>query len=147
LFLVQGVELVGSKAIIYGAGGFLDDYALDEDYKNNLGCIWIASYCHGALDQGLQAGTTLSGDPKGPLASSEGASVEVGGMVTAAGQQWQQQQMEQQEKGKRLQLCKLEAIPTKINHIWRSERAEGPAYMSQVSCDATCMCARRSDMC
>jgi poly-gamma-glutamate capsule biosynthesis protein CapA/YwtB (metallophosphatase superfamily) len=30
---VQGVEVRGSKPIIYGAGGWIDDYALDEAFR------------------------------------------------------------------------------------------------------------------
>jgi hypothetical protein len=37
---VQGIEVYRERCIVYGAGGFVDDYALDEDYRNDLGFIY-----------------------------------------------------------------------------------------------------------
>ena len=37
---IQGIEIRGGKPIIYGAGGFVDDYALDESYRNDLGFLY-----------------------------------------------------------------------------------------------------------
>jgi poly-gamma-glutamate capsule biosynthesis protein CapA/YwtB (metallophosphatase superfamily) len=37
---VQGVERYKGKAIIYGCGDFVDDYALNEEYRNDLGAVW-----------------------------------------------------------------------------------------------------------
>lgn len=37
---IQGIEIYHGKPIIYGAGGFIDDYALDQDYRNDLGFIY-----------------------------------------------------------------------------------------------------------
>ena len=37
---VQGIEVYNECPIIYGAGGFIDDYALDEDYRNDLGFVY-----------------------------------------------------------------------------------------------------------
>lgn len=37
---VQGIEFYKGCPIIYGAGGFIDDYALDEDFRNDLGFIY-----------------------------------------------------------------------------------------------------------
>lgn len=37
---VQGVELYQSKLIIYGCGDFIDDYALNPKYRNDLSAIW-----------------------------------------------------------------------------------------------------------
>lgn len=42
--MLQGVEFVDCKPIIYGAGGFIDDYATDAVYRNDLGCIWLAQF-------------------------------------------------------------------------------------------------------
>lgn len=37
---VQGVERYKSKLIIYGCGDFVDDYAIHEEYRNDLGAVW-----------------------------------------------------------------------------------------------------------
>ena len=37
---VQGIEIFKGKPIIYGAGGFIDDYAMDESYRNDLGFLY-----------------------------------------------------------------------------------------------------------
>ncbi|KAJ5165828.1 Capsule synthesis protein CapA [Penicillium capsulatum] len=37
---VQGVETYHGKIIIYGCGDFVDDYALNEEYRNDLGAVW-----------------------------------------------------------------------------------------------------------
>ncbi|KAF2172407.1 hypothetical protein M409DRAFT_63106 [Zasmidium cellare ATCC 36951] len=37
---VQGVEVYRGKLIIYGCGDFVDDYALVEEYRNDLSGIW-----------------------------------------------------------------------------------------------------------
>jgi hypothetical protein len=34
------VQLLGRQAIIYGAGGFIDDYATEEEYR--WACSWVA---------------------------------------------------------------------------------------------------------
>jgi hypothetical protein len=33
LLYLQGVRMSGRQAIIYGAGGFIDDYATEEEYR------------------------------------------------------------------------------------------------------------------
>ncbi|KDQ62131.1 hypothetical protein JAAARDRAFT_30037 [Jaapia argillacea MUCL 33604] len=37
---LQGVEVHHGKLIIYGCGDLIDDYALREEYRNDLGAIW-----------------------------------------------------------------------------------------------------------
>ncbi|KAJ5402046.1 uncharacterized protein N7487_007942 [Penicillium crustosum] len=37
---VQGVEVYHGKLVIYGCGDFVDDYALNEEYRNDLGALW-----------------------------------------------------------------------------------------------------------
>ena len=37
---VQGVEAYKGKLVIYGCGDFVDDYALVEEYRNDLGGVW-----------------------------------------------------------------------------------------------------------
>ncbi|KAJ6139481.1 hypothetical protein N7471_005967 [Penicillium samsonianum] len=37
---IQGVEVYHGKLVIYGCGDFVDDYALDEEYRNDLGALW-----------------------------------------------------------------------------------------------------------
>ncbi|PLN76565.1 hypothetical protein BDW42DRAFT_197093 [Aspergillus taichungensis] len=37
---VQGVEVHNGKPIIYGCGDFVDDYAVDRRFRNDLGGVW-----------------------------------------------------------------------------------------------------------
>lgn len=37
---VQGVERYKGKLIVYGCGDFVDDYALNEEFRNDLGAVW-----------------------------------------------------------------------------------------------------------
>ncbi|BCR88558.1 CapA family protein [Aspergillus chevalieri] len=37
---IQGVERYGRGVIMYGCGDFVDDYALNEEFRNDLGGIW-----------------------------------------------------------------------------------------------------------
>lgn len=37
---VQPIEVYNTRPIIYGAGGFIDDYALHPDYRNDLGFLY-----------------------------------------------------------------------------------------------------------
>jgi len=37
---VQCVEIYNKKVILYGCGDFIDDYAVDDDYRNDLGCAY-----------------------------------------------------------------------------------------------------------
>ena len=37
---VQGVELHRGKPIIYGCGDFVDDYAVNKEYRNDLSAVW-----------------------------------------------------------------------------------------------------------
>jgi hypothetical protein len=37
---VQGVEFIDGKPVLYGAGPFVDDYAVDPDYRNDLSFIY-----------------------------------------------------------------------------------------------------------
>ena len=37
---IQGVEKYNGKLIVYGCGDFVDDYALNEEYRNDLGAVW-----------------------------------------------------------------------------------------------------------
>lgn len=39
---IQGIEVYQGAPIVYGAGGFIDDYALDEHFHNNLGFMYVA---------------------------------------------------------------------------------------------------------
>jgi len=38
---IQGIELYKARPIIYGAGDFLDDYATDDEYRNDLGMMYF----------------------------------------------------------------------------------------------------------
>jgi len=37
---VQGIEIYNKKVIIYGCGDFVDDYAVDEEYRNDLSFLY-----------------------------------------------------------------------------------------------------------
>lgn len=37
---IQGIEVRRGRPIVYGAGGFIDDYALDAAYRNDLGFVY-----------------------------------------------------------------------------------------------------------
>lgn len=46
---VQGVEKYNGKVIIYGCGDFVDDYALNEEFRNDLGGVWrVVVSSHGS---------------------------------------------------------------------------------------------------
>eukprot|EP00898_Chlorokybus_atmophyticus_P000821 jgi/Chlat1/173/Chrsp1S00231 len=38
---VQGVEIYLGKPILYGSGDFVDDYAVDDEYRNDLGFAYM----------------------------------------------------------------------------------------------------------
>ncbi|OQV08303.1 hypothetical protein CLAIMM_12603 [Cladophialophora immunda] len=40
---VQGVEIYNGKLVIYGCGDFVDDYAVDGNYRNDLSAAWKVS--------------------------------------------------------------------------------------------------------
>lgn len=40
---IQGIEVYRQRPIVYGAGGFIDDYRLDEGFRNDLGFLYC---CH-----------------------------------------------------------------------------------------------------
>lgn len=52
---VQGVERYHGKIIIYGCGDFVDDYALHEDYRNDLGAVWRVRVKEQTDDDGNRA--------------------------------------------------------------------------------------------
>ena len=37
---VQGVEVYKNKPIIYGCGDFVDDYAIDPAFRNDISALW-----------------------------------------------------------------------------------------------------------
>ena len=37
----QGIELYNGKVILYSTGDFIDDYAVDEDYRNDLSFLFV----------------------------------------------------------------------------------------------------------
>ncbi|KAJ5458304.1 hypothetical protein N7475_009692 [Penicillium sp. IBT 31633x] len=52
---VQGVEVYHGKLIIYGCGDFVDDYALNEEYRNDLGAVWrVVVREKGGGDDGIE---------------------------------------------------------------------------------------------
>ncbi|PLB42143.1 CapA family protein [Aspergillus candidus] len=51
---VQGVEVHKGKPIIYGCGDFVDDYAVDRRFRNDLGGVWRVVFKEG--DEGDEVG-------------------------------------------------------------------------------------------
>jgi len=41
---IQGIEIYRGKPILYGCGDFIDDYAVDPDYRNDLGMAYFLHY-------------------------------------------------------------------------------------------------------
>jgi len=41
---IQGFEIYKGKPILYGCGDFIDDYAVDAEYRNNLGMAYYLNY-------------------------------------------------------------------------------------------------------
>jgi poly-gamma-glutamate capsule biosynthesis protein CapA/YwtB (metallophosphatase superfamily) len=41
---IQGVEEYRSKLILYGCGDFIDDYAVDDEYRNDLSLLYLAEF-------------------------------------------------------------------------------------------------------
>eukprot|EP00210_Caulerpa_lentillifera_P001553 g1491.t1 len=48
---IQGIEVFKGVPIIYGAGGFVDDYALDNRYRNDLGFLNCIKINRGQIQQ------------------------------------------------------------------------------------------------
>lgn len=59
--VIQGVQKLGGKAIIYSGGSFIDDYAVDEEFRNNLSCIWLATFSLTASSSSSSRATEVSG--------------------------------------------------------------------------------------
>ena len=57
---VQGVEKYKGKVIVYGCGDFVDDYALNGEFRNDLGAVWRVVVSEGGSgDQDLAGGLKL----------------------------------------------------------------------------------------
>jgi len=41
---IQGIEIYKGKPIIYGCGDFIDDYAVSEEYRNDLGFAYFVDW-------------------------------------------------------------------------------------------------------
>ncbi|KXL43079.1 hypothetical protein M433DRAFT_5962 [Acidomyces richmondensis BFW] len=50
----QGVEIYKGKLIIYGSGDFIDDYAVNKIYRNDLGGIWMVHAAENGEGGGLR---------------------------------------------------------------------------------------------
>ena len=53
---VQGVEVYKSRLIVYGCGDFVDDYALNEEFRNDLGGVWRVVVCEKTAEQPAEDG-------------------------------------------------------------------------------------------
>ncbi|WIA16698.1 hypothetical protein OEZ85_013355 [Tetradesmus obliquus] len=123
---IQGVQVVHGRPIIYGAGGFIDDYATEEEYRNDLGCVWVAEFSPAAA---AAAGGTTSHHDTAPSDGSSSRDQHTAGSSSSSSSA---------AKHRALQLQSLRAVPTRIHHDWRegvrhSEPGCGsPPYVSQV---------------
>ena len=59
---VQGIEWYKDKLIIYGCGDFVDDYAVDSGYRNDLSAIWRVSVDE--VEGGAETGAAESQNDK-----------------------------------------------------------------------------------
>lgn len=156
--LLQGVEVVGGKPIIYSGGSFVDDYAGDRHYRNDLSAVFLAHFVASeAPAAAAGAGAGAGAAAEGAAAGAEGSDRQQGRdqvQITArqhpaghaaepaasqpaaamagrdAGQPW---------GAPRLVLQSLHALPIAITHSWRTEGGPyqeaglgNPAYFSQV---------------
>uniref|UniRef100_A0A383VAM1 Capsule synthesis protein CapA domain-containing protein n=1 Tax=Tetradesmus obliquus TaxID=3088 RepID=A0A383VAM1_TETOB len=126
---IQGVQVVHGRPIIYGAGGFIDDYATEEEYRNDLGCVWVAEFSPAAA--AAAAGGTTSHHDTAPSDGSSSRDQHTAGSSSSSSSS-------SAAKHRALQLQSLRAVPTRIHHDWRegvrhSEPGCGsPPYVSQV---------------
>lgn len=51
---VQGVEVYHGKVILYGCGDFVDDYVLNEEFRNDLGAVWRVVVSEEGPGQGMK---------------------------------------------------------------------------------------------
>jgi hypothetical protein len=42
--IFQGMEVLSSCTVLYDLGDFVDDYAVDERLRNDLGCLWLVTF-------------------------------------------------------------------------------------------------------
>ncbi|KAL6057717.1 Polyglutamate biosynthesis protein [Balamuthia mandrillaris] len=47
---IQGIEIYKGKPILYGCGDFVDDYAIDPEYRNDLGFCYFCNFHWGKHD-------------------------------------------------------------------------------------------------
>jgi hypothetical protein len=157
--LLQGVEVVDGKPIIYSGGSFVDDYAADRHYRNDLSAVFLADFvaseapaaagkeaaaaaaaepAAAGADEGSdrQQGRDQSEDPERqqPVvrAADPGASQPAAAATAGSGGG-------QSQHAPGLVLQSLRALPIAITHSWRTEGGPfkeagmgNPPYFSQV---------------
>jgi poly-gamma-glutamate capsule biosynthesis protein CapA/YwtB (metallophosphatase superfamily) len=42
--IFQGIEVLSGCTVLYDLGDFIDDYAVDELLRNDLGCLWLVTF-------------------------------------------------------------------------------------------------------
>ncbi|KAL1879440.1 hypothetical protein Plec18167_003894 [Paecilomyces lecythidis] len=107
---IQGVERYKNKLIIYGCGDFVDDYALNKEFRNDLGAVWRVVVREGEGES-----------------SSSGSHSFVSRLHDSRGKKG--------EKGTGLELVRLEIFPTRCDqfqamlldredrdHVWVREK-------------------------
>jgi len=70
----RGIEIYKGKPIIYGAGDFIDDYAVDEAERNDRSCIFIVG-TDGSRIKNLQLMPTVIRDYQARLADQSEAKI------------------------------------------------------------------------
>lgn len=153
--LLQGVEVVGGKPIIYSGGSFVDDYAGDQHYRNDLSAVFLAHFA--APDAPAAAAGAAAAE--GMAAAAEGSDTQQGRDQVQVRERQQHpaghaaepaasqpaaaatagRDAGQPTDAPRLVLQSLHALPIAIKHSWRTEGGPyqeaglcNPPYFSQV---------------
>lgn len=141
------MEIVGQKAIVYSGGAFVDDYAGDNHYRNDLSAVMVANFASAtaaagaqreldswpARDQGpeqqqqQQRPTAVAGDG-GPAGATTGSALSPLPAAAAANNKGSSQfgvasaaAASQGSCPAGLVLQTLHALPIAITHHWRTE--------------------------
>lgn len=105
---VQGIEIYKGRPIFYGCGDFVDDYAVDEEYRNDLG---FAYTLHVRVRQA--PGESSEGHPAAQPAHKKRK--EEGGKVDEKGKEEAEEEEAATPSHERFQLRRIELTPTKID--------------------------------
>jgi hypothetical protein len=119
---VQGVERYRGRLIIYGCGDFVDDYAIDGTFRNDLGAVWRVSIVEEWDGQGLQGKIEPEIDKaqrKQKESEPDSEHGDADDKAQAKGGDKEEEEAAGEEEGFQwhLRLDKLEIFPTCIHHF------------------------------